>query len=81
MTSVPWVVIPRMSRKTADLSCCAQWKLKYRGYIVHHFNFVFFVYFSYHSSCRKDYFAVLILKFGTGDFIAPGPSCSKADEH
>ena len=74
VTSVPWVVISRMSRKTAELSCYAQWKPKYRASIVHHFVFVYFFYFYffYHSSCRKDYFTVLILKFGTGDFIDPG---------
>ena len=74
LTSVPWVIIPRMSRKTADLSCYAQWKLKYRANIVHHFIFVYFFIFIFfnHSSSRKDYFTVLILKFGTGDFIDPG---------
>ena len=42
--------------------CC---KPKYRANIIHHFNFVFFLYFSYHSSRdRKDQFIALILKFG-----------------
>ena len=30
--------------------------------MIHHFIFVFFPYFSYHSSCTKDQFTVLILK-------------------
>ena len=38
---------------------------KYRANIIHHFISVFFLYFSYHSSCRKDQFTALILKFGT----------------
>ena len=38
---------------------------KYRANIIHHFIFVFCLYFSYHSSCRKDQFTALILKFGT----------------
>ena len=33
-----------------------------------HFIFVLFLYFFQHSSCRKDQFNVLILKFGTQDF-------------
>ena len=49
--------------------CC---KPKYRVNIFHHFIFVFFLYFSYHSSCRKDQFTVVILKFGTQDFTDPG---------
>ena len=49
--------------------CC---KPKYRANITHHFIFVFFVYFSYHSSCPKDQFNVLNLKFGTQDFADPG---------
>ena len=40
--------------------CC---KPKYRANIIHHFIFVFFLYFFYHSSCRKDQFTVLSLKF------------------
>ena len=41
--------------------CC---KPKYRANIIHHFIFVLFLYFFYHSSCRKDQFTVLSLKFG-----------------
>ena len=48
--------------------CC---KPKYRANIFHHFIFVFFLYFSHHSSCRKDQFTVVILKFGTQDFTDP----------
>ena len=33
--------------------------------------FLFFIFF-YHSSCRKDQFMVVILKFGTEDFTDPG---------
>ena len=33
---------------------------------------IFCRYFSHHSSCRKDQFTVLILKFGTQDFTDPG---------
>ena len=40
--------------------CC---KLKYRANIIHHFIFVFFIYFFYHSSCRKDQFNVLNSRF------------------
>ena len=36
------------------------------------FYFVFFLYFFYHSFCRKDQFTVLILKFGIEDFTDPG---------
>jgi len=49
--------------------CC---KLKYPANIIHYFNFVFFLYFFHHSSCRKDQFTVLMLKFGTQDFTDPG---------
>ena len=35
------------------------YKPKYRANIIHHFIFVFFLYFFYHSSCRKDQFTVL----------------------
>ena len=49
--------------------CC---KLKYRANIIHHFIFVFSLYFFYHSSCRKDHFTVLSFKFGTQDFTDPG---------
>ena len=34
--------------------------------------FVFFLYFFYHSFCRKDQFTVLILKFGIEDLTDPG---------
>ena len=34
--------------------------------------FSFFLFFPYHSSCRKDQFTVLSLKFGTQDFTDPG---------
>ena len=49
--------------------CC---KPKYRANIIHHFIFVFFRYFFYHSSCRKDQIIVLSLKFGFQDFTDPG---------
>ena len=42
--------------------CC---KPKYRANIIHHFIFVFFLYIFYHSSCCKDQFTVLNLKFGS----------------
>ena len=38
----------------------------------HHFIFVFFIYFLYHSSRRKDQFTVFNLKCGTQDFTDPG---------
>ena len=41
----------------------------YRANIIHHFIFVLF--FFYHSSCRKDQFTILILKFGTEDVTDP----------
>ena len=50
--------IPKFKIKAVNSS-------KYRANIIHHFIFVFFLYFSYHSSCRKDQFTALILKFGT----------------
>ena len=50
--------IPNLKIKAVNWS-------KYRANIIHHFIFVFFLYFSYHSSCRKDQFTALILKFGT----------------
>ena len=44
--------------------------------MIHHFIFificVFFICFFYHSSCRKEQFTDLILKFGTQDFTNPG---------
>ena len=40
--------------------CC---KPKYRENIIHHFIFVFIVYFFSLSSCLKDQFTVLNLKF------------------
>ena len=36
--------------------------------VVSYIIFVFFPYFFHHTSCRKDQFTVLILKFGTQDF-------------
>ena len=36
--------------------------------VVSYIIFVFFPYFFYHTSCRKDQFTVLILKFGNQDF-------------
>ena len=48
--------------------CC---KPKYRANFIHHFIFVPFLYFFYHSSCSKDQFTVLSLKFGTQDFTDP----------
>ena len=47
-------------------------KLKYRANIIHHFICVFCIYFFYHSSCRKDQFTGLSLKFGTQDFTDSG---------
>ena len=44
-------------------SVCIKLQLYYN--IIHHFIFVFFIYFFYHSSCRKDQFTVLSLKFGS----------------
>ena len=41
------------------------YKLKYQANIIHHFIFVLFRYFFYHSSCRKDQFTVLSLKLLT----------------
>ena len=44
-------------------SCCKLTPVS--GKYNRHFNFVFFLYFSYHSSSyRKDQFTALILKFG-----------------
>ena len=34
-----------------------------QAWIFYHFIFVIFLYFFYHSFCRKDQFTVLILKF------------------
>ena len=48
-------------------------------YIIRHFIFVFFIYFFYHSSCRKDHFTVLNLKFGTQDFTDPRSTKDPAD--
>ena len=39
------------------------------NYIIHHFVFVFFLYSFYHSSCRKDQFTVLILKFDVKEMV------------
>ena len=41
---------------------------------IHRFIFVFFLYFFYNSSCRKDQFTVLSLKFGSQDFTDPARS-------
>ena len=49
--------------------CCKQ---KYRANIIHHFIFVLFHYFFYHSSRPKDQFTILSLKFVTQDFTDPG---------
>ena len=46
--------------------------LEYRDNIILYFNFVFFLYFFHHSSCHKDQFTVLILKFGAQEFTDPG---------
>ena len=56
-------------RPPLKVFCC---KPKYRANIIHHFIFVFFLYFSKHSSCRKDQFTVLILKFVIEDSTNPG---------
>ena len=48
-------------------------------YIIHHLIFVFFLYFFYHSSCRKDQFTVSNLKFGTQDFTDPRSTKDPAD--
>ena len=58
--------------------CC---KPKYRANIINNFIFVFFVYFLHYSSCRKDQFTVLILKFGTQDFTNPGLQKIRPDPH
>ena len=49
--------------------CC---KPKYRANFIHYFIYVLFIYFFFHSACRKDQFTVLSLKFGTQDFTDPG---------
>ena len=41
-------------------------------HVIQHFIFIFFIYFLYHSSCRKDQFTLLNLKFDTQDFTDPG---------
>ena len=46
------------------------------SYIIHRFIFVFFLYFFYHFSCRKD---LKILKFGTQDFTDPRSTKDPAD--
>ena len=38
-----------------------------------YYIFVFFLYFFHHSSCHKDQFTALILKFGTQDFSPADP--------
>ena len=50
---------------------CVANQIPYRANIIRHFIFVFFLYFFYHSSCRKDQFTVFISKFGTQDFTDP----------
>ena len=54
-------------------SLLTNFKLKtlYFANIIHYFIFVFFLYFFYHFSFRKDQFTVLSLKFGTQDFTDP----------
>ena len=49
--------------------------------MIHHFIFVFFLYFFYHSSCRKDQFIVLSLKFGTQDFNWSRSTKDPAEPH
>ena len=49
--------------------------------MIHHFIFVFFLYFFYHSSCRKDQFTVLSLKFGTQDFNWSRSTKDPAEPH
>ena len=49
--------------------CC---KPKYRANIIHYFISVFFLNVFHHSSCRKDQFTILVLKFGTQDLTDPG---------
>ena len=49
------------------------------NYIIHQLIFVFFIYFFYHSSCRKDQFTVSNLKFGTQDFTDPRSTKDPAD--
>ena len=46
-------------------------KNKVVNYIIHNCIFVFFIYFFYHSSCRKDQFTVLNLKFTMYLFVNP----------
>ena len=58
--------------------CC---KPKYRANIINNLIFVFFLYFLHYSSCRKDQFTVLILKFGTQDFTNPGLQKIRPDPH
>ena len=41
------------------------------NYIIHNYIFVFFAYFFFHSSCRKDLFTVLNLKFTMYLFVNP----------
>ena len=49
--------------------------------MIHHFIFVFFLYFFYHSFCRKDQFTVLSLKFGTQDFNWSRSTKDPVDPH
>ena len=45
--------------------------------IIDLFIIVFFIYFSYHSSCRNDQFIALILKLGIEDFTEYSPRSTK----
>ena len=45
--------------------------------VIHRFTFVFFLSVFYHSSCRKDQFTILSLKFGAEDVTDPGARFSK----
>ena len=49
------------------------------SYTIHRFIFVFFLYFFYHFSCRKDQFTFLNLKFATQDFTDPRSTKDPAD--
>ena len=65
---------PHLRQDPAFLRCCLIYSSgPYKKLnLKHHFIFVFFIYFFYHSSCRKDHFTVFNLKFGTQDFTDPG---------
>ena len=75
-----FLLIPKGSRiLPLSMSCASlpfrfiEWN-KLVNYIcpIHHFIFVFFLYFFYHSSCRRDHSTVLILKFGIEDITDLG---------